>query len=168
MITVSKYLIYILAFTFANLLVVWFGPYGLIISSLLLVPFDFIMRCLFHETQKGIKLLLSLTTLVLLSSVVTVYINHDSFNIALASCLGFTGAQIGAGIFYQLMIKQKYFIKVNGSDLIAIIVDSIIFQIIAFSEIDTTVFLSQVLMKFIGGLFWYYIIFVKFKLQTKW
>ena len=50
-----KYILYIIAFVFANLLVQYFGAKGLLLSSLFLIPFDFIMRCLFHEKNKGYK-----------------------------------------------------------------------------------------------------------------
>jgi len=122
------------------------------------------MRCVFHETYKGIKLFLYLSTLVVLASIITYLINQDNFSIALASCLGFAGAQLFASIFYQISINRSYFVKVNGSDLIGIVIDSIVFQLIAFGSINTTISISQIFMKFFGGLFWYWIIFKKFKL----
>jgi uncharacterized PurR-regulated membrane protein YhhQ (DUF165 family) len=67
-----------------------------------------------------------------------------------------------------VFIKKSYFIKVNGSDAIGILIDSIIFQIIAFEIIDIKVMLWQFLLKIIGGFFWYWLIFKKFELQNKW
>lgn len=159
-----KISIYLLAFVLANYLVIWFGQYGLIFTALFLIPFDFVMRCVFHETYKGLKLFLYLSSLVVSASVITYLINQDNFSIALASCLGFAAAQLFASIFYQITIKKSYFIKVNGSDLVGIVIDSIIFQLIAFGSINTIISVSQILMKFIGGLFWYWIIFKKLKL----
>lgn len=160
-----KISIYLLAFVLANYLVIWFGQYGLIFTALFLIPFDFVMRCVFHETYKGLKLFLYLSSLVVGASVITYLINQDNFSIALGSCLGFGAAQLFASIFYQISIKKSYFIKVNGSDLIGIIIDSIVFQLIAFSSINTTISISQICMKFIGGLFWYWIIFKKLKFK---
>lgn len=165
---VVKISLYLLAFILANYLVIWFGSYGLIITALFLIPFDFIMRCVFHETYKGIKLFIYLGSLVLCASILTYLINKESFNIALASCLGFASAQLFASIFYQINIKKSFFVKVNGSDLIGIIIDSIVFQLIAFNIIDINISLSQIIMKFLGGLFWYWLLFNKLQIQKKW
>lgn len=165
---IIKIILYIVAFIFSNLLVLKYGQYGLIISSLLLVPFDFIVRCLFHEQWKGSELFLKLGSLVLISSIITYIINKDAQNIALASVFGFISAQIVAGIFYQAYIKESYFIKVNGSDSFGIIFDSIVFQLIAFGIVTPYITISQVLLKITGGLFWYWVIFKKYKLHQKW
>ena len=162
-----KISLYLLAFVFANFIVLWFGSKGLIFTALFLVPFDFVIRCLFHETWKGMELFLKLGALVLIASALTYVINRDSLNIALGSACGFIAAQIAAGIFYQLTIKRNFFIKVNGSDAVGILVDSIIFQVVAFEIINPSITLSQFLLKIVGGFFWYWIIFVKLKLQKK-
>jgi uncharacterized PurR-regulated membrane protein YhhQ (DUF165 family) len=166
--TIIKIIIYLSAFVFANFIVLWFGKYGLIFTALFLIPFDFVMRCLFHEQWKGIELITKLGSVVLIASLLTYIINIEAKNIAIASSIGFISAQIVAGIFYQLTIKKSYFIKVNGSDFFGIIADSIIFQIIAFSSINYDITISQTILKIIGGLFWYWLFFVKLKLQEKW
>lgn len=158
-----KISLYLLAFVFANFIVLWFGQYGLIFTALFLIPFDFIMRCMFHEQWKGKELIVKLGSLVLVSSLFTYLINSDSKNIALGSTFGFISAQIVAGVFYQLNIKKSTFFKVNGSDAIGILIDSIIFQLIAFHSIDLYVTTSQFVLKLIGGLFWYWLLFIKLK-----
>jgi len=165
---VIKISIYLLAFVLANFIVLWFGASGLIFTALLLIPFDFVMRCLFHETWKGIELILKLGTLVIVASILTYLINSNAKNIAFGSAGGFISAQIISGIFYQLFINKSYFIKVNGSDAVGILVDSIVFQLIAFSIINFEITITQFLLKILGGLFWYWIIFVKLKLHKKW
>jgi len=162
-----KISLYLAAFTLANFIVLWFGKTGLIFTALLLIPFDFVMRCMFHEQWKGIELIAKLGALVAVSSAITYLINQDAKNIALASVGGFISAQIVAGIFYQLTIKKSYFIKVNGSDAVGIILDSIVFQMIAFGFITYEITLSQTLLKIIGGFFWYWVIFVKLKLHAR-
>jgi uncharacterized PurR-regulated membrane protein YhhQ (DUF165 family) len=158
-----KISIYLLAFTFANFIVLWFGASGLIFTAIFLIPFDFVMRCMFHEQWKGIELILKLGALVCVSSLITYLINRNTQEIALASLGGFISAQIVAGVFYQSLIKKSYFVKVNGSDSLGIIIDSLIFQIIAFGVITPSITISQILLKIAGGLFWYWIIFVKYK-----
>ena len=161
-----KIILYISAFILANFLVLWIGVYGLLLSSIFLIPFDFIMRCVFHEQWKGRELFLKLGLLILISSSVTYLINHNTINIAIASVCGFISAQIVAGIFYQAYLKQSYFIKVNGSDFLAIIFDSVVFQFIAFGELNLIVMGLQITLKIIGGLFWYWIFFKKYKIQN--
>jgi uncharacterized PurR-regulated membrane protein YhhQ (DUF165 family) len=165
---VIKISLYLIAFVLANFIILWFGPQGLIFTSLFLIPFDFVIRCMFHEQWKGKELILKLGSLVIGASVITYLINKNSLNIALGSSFGFIAAQIFAGIFYQAFIKESYFIKVNGSDFIGIIVDSIVFQIVAFNFIDIKVSAGQIILKVLGGLFWYWVIFKKLKLQNKW
>jgi len=164
---VIKISVYLLAFIFANFIVLWFGAKGLIFTALFLIPFDFVMRCLFHETWKGKELILKLGSLVIAASLITFLINKSALNIALGSAGGFISAQIFAGIFYQFFIKKSYFIKVNGSDAIGILIDSLVFQLVAFHTIDLYVSTGQFILKIIGGLFWYWIIFVKLKIQLK-
>lgn len=165
---VIKISIYLVAFILANFIVLWFGRTGLIFTALFLIPFDFVMRCIFHETWKGKELILKLGALVLASSIATYLINSDTKTIAIGSALGFISAQIFAGIFYQLFIKKAYWIKVNGSDAVGILIDSIVFQLIAFGSINLFITLSQFSMKLLGGVFWYWLLFIKFKFHKRW
>lgn len=160
-------ILYLLSFVSANLLVKHFGAHGLWFSSFLLIPFDFVCRCLLHETWKGFRLILYLFLLTVASGILTFIINRDALNIAVASVSGFSAAQVAAGIFYQANKSKSWFFKVNISDLCAIVFDSIVFQYIAFHGINPSVTLGQVVIKFTGGLLWYWIIFKYFKLQEK-
>lgn len=162
-----KISVYLIAFILANFIVLYFGANGLIFTALFLIPFDFVMRCLFHETWKGKELILKLGSLVIAASLITFLINKSALNIALGSSFGFISAQIFAGIFYQFFIKKSYFIKVNGSDAIGILIDSLVFQLVAFHTIDLYVSAGQFILKIVGGLFWYWVIFVKLKIQLK-
>jgi uncharacterized PurR-regulated membrane protein YhhQ (DUF165 family) len=159
--------VYLAAFVAANLLVKNYGAHGLWFSSFLLIPFDFVCRCIFHETWKGKKLIINLTALTLVSGLITFLINHEALNIALASFCGFIAAQIGAGIFYQKNKAKSWFYKVNVSDLIAICFDSIVFQLIAFHVINLNVTGGQIIIKFLGGLMWYFILFKWARLDKK-
>lgn len=160
---VLKISVYLLAFTISNFIVLWMGKPGLIITALFLIPFDFVMRCMFHEQWKGIELIFKLGALVTTAALITYLINQDTANIAAGSVAGFVTAQIMAGIFYQAFIKKSYFIKVNGSDAVGIVFDSIVFQAVAFVSITPSITISQTILKMAGGLFWYWVLFVKLK-----
>lgn len=156
--------LYILVLILSNYIVFYFGQIGLIITASLLIPFDFVIRCYFHEKWKGKKLVRNLSLLIFVASTLTFLTNQETLNISIASMIGFITAQITAGITYQMLIKKDYLYKVNGSDLVGITFDSLIFQYIAFGAINPYISLSQIFLKFFGGLFWYWIIFVKIKL----
>lgn len=160
---------FLTAFVAANLIVKHFGAYGLWISSLLLIPLDFVCRCIIHEKLRGFKLLATLFILTMLAATITILINANAVQVALASICGFAAAQVTAGLFYQIALAQhkSYFVKVNLSDLVAIVFDSIMFQWVAFSVISPQVTGGQILIKFIGGLFWYWIFFKLIKIQSK-
>lgn len=150
---------YLAALIAANLIVKHFGSHGLWFSSAILIPFDFVCRCIFHETWKGFKLVRNLVVLTLISGIITVAFNYNALNIALASFTGIVAVQVFAGLFYQAFKNKSYLFKVNLSDLVAIIVDSIVFQLVAFKTVDLSVTGGQILIKIFGGLFWYFIIF---------
>lgn len=157
--------IYLAAFVAANLIVNHCGAYGLWFSSALLIPFDFVCRCIFHETWKGYRLILNLATLTIVSGIITFIVNYQALDIAIASFCGFTAAQIGAGIFYQSNKKASWFYKVNASDLIAIIFDSAVFQIVAFGVMKLDIIGGQIFIKFLGGVLWYLILFKLIKIN---
>jgi uncharacterized PurR-regulated membrane protein YhhQ (DUF165 family) len=165
---VIKISIYLAAFVLSNFIVLWFGSVGLIFTALFLIPFDFVMRCIFHETWKGFELIAKMTILVFAAGILSYLINYETHKIAIASIVGFSCAQIVAGLFYQLAIKKSYFIKVNGSDSVGILIDSILFQLVAFNFVNFEITISQFLLKITGGLFWYWILFKKLQIQKKW
>lgn len=159
--------LYLISIISANLLVRYVGAYGLWFSSFFLIPFDFVTRCILHEKWKGLKLILYLFALTVIASAITFALNKDALQIAIASISGFASAQVGAGIFYQFNKEKSWFFKVNISDLIAIVFDSIVFQFIAFGDVAIVVLVGQVAIKFTGGLFWYFILFNRAKIQNR-
>jgi uncharacterized PurR-regulated membrane protein YhhQ (DUF165 family) len=159
-------LLYFISIISANLLIQFFGVYALLASSFILIPFDFVIRCILHEKWKGKQLIIRLFLLTFLACITTYVINQKSEDIALASILGFTSAQVIAGIFYQINKSRSWFMKVNISDLLAIIFDSIVFQLTAFSHINPLVIFFQINIKFAGGLLWFFILFKFFKIQN--
>jgi uncharacterized PurR-regulated membrane protein YhhQ (DUF165 family) len=164
---VVKISIYLAAFVLANFIVLWFGRTGLIFTALFLIPFDFVMRCIFHENWKGTELFFKLGSVVFIASSLTYLINVNTQSIALGSAFGFIFAQLFAGVFYQLFISKPYWLKVNGSDAVGILVDSIVFQYVAFGSVFCDITAGQFILKLAGGIFWYWVIFAKYRLQDK-
>jgi len=158
---------YLITMVLGNLFVKHFGAYGLFFTSFVFIPYDFMVRCLLHENWKGKRLFIRLFSLISVAAIITYLFNKNALNIALASVTAFAVSSLCASLFYQLFIKSKYFIKVNGSDLIGIIIDSILFQTIAFSIINPFVISGQILVKFIGGILWYVLLFKIIKIKVK-
>ena len=165
---VLKISIYLAALVAANFIVFEYGKTGLIFTAIFLIPFDFVLRAWFHESWKGKQLFARMCVLIATAGVVTYAFNPDTKTIALASMGAFILAQASASIFYQAFIKRGLFLKVNGSDLVGIAIDSLIFQELAFGAIDFQISLSQTLLKFVGGLFWFWVIFKRLKLHERW
>jgi hypothetical protein len=161
-------IIYLLAIILSNYIAYCLGQNGLIITAFILIPFDYIIRTIFQEKWKGKNLIIRIIILIFLGGLITFIINYNTINIAIGSLSAFIIANILASIFYQLNIKKKYIYKVNISDFIAIIADSFIFQYLAFNNISLKIMISQISIKIIGGLFWYWLLFKKYKLQDKW
>lgn len=159
---------YIGAAVLSNFIVLRYAQYGLIITALFIVPFDFVIRAYFHETWRGWQLFFRLSVLILSASLITFALNHKTMMIAIASFCAFLLAHTSASAFYQLMRKHTYLIKVNGSDIIGAVVDSTVFQLIAFGALSSTISVTQVLLKVLGGFLWYWIIFKKLQLHKKW
>lgn len=86
----------------------------------------------------------------------------------MGSFTGFMSAGIVASIFYQFNLNKKFWYKVNGSDLFGIMTDSFLFQVMAFGHFSWFIMINQTLIKFVGGLMWYYILFYRMKIYQKW
>lgn len=160
--------LFLAAFVAANLIVKHYGAPGLLIASFVLIPFDFVCRCLIHEKLSGKRLVLLLSGLTVAAAGITMLINRDATRVALGSIAGFTAAQFFAGAFYQNVKREgSWFLKVNISDLIAIVFDSIAFQLVAFATVNPLVMVGQMCIKFAGGLLWYFIIFKWTKIHIR-
>ena len=163
-----KISVYLAALVLANFVVFWFGKEGLYVTAFLLIPFDFVMRSYFHEKWKGRDLLVNMFILIVSAGLITFLLNPEASAIAVASASAFVCAQAVAGVAYQWWINEPYFVKVNGSDLVGILVDSVVFQVIAFGTLDWGLTWSQTGIKMLGGFMWYYIIFKFLQLPKRW
>lgn len=156
---IIRTILYLFAIVCSNLLVARFGLPGMLISSLLLIPFDFVIRAYFHERLRGIQLMVVLAGLVATGALITFAFNANAIRIGIGSVCAFVFANAAASAFYQVFMRKDLLIKVNGSDVVAIIVDSLVFQAIAFGTVVWPVTAGQMALKIIGGFFWYLVLF---------
>lgn len=158
---------YLISIVIGNLIVYHLGRWGVLITSFIFIPFDFVIRCYIHEVFRGRRLYTVLFSVISLGAICTYVINSGAGSIALGSVAGFIFAGIVGSIVYQILIYKRAFYKVNGSDFAALITDSILFQLVAFNSVVWAVTSGQIVVKILGGLLWYYVLFVRFRLLKK-
>lgn len=147
-------LIYLVAIVMANLAVIYFGPSASIWIAFLFIGLDLSLRDKLHDTWRGKRLWPKMLILICSGSLITVALNYEAMQIAIASAVAFLGAGVGDAIIYSLLGKKKYLIRSNGSNVVGAALDSIIFPTLAFGSLMPLIILGQFLAKVGGGFIW--------------
>ena len=138
----------------ANLVVAHFGQAALPFTAFVLIPFDLVVRDVLHETWRGRGLWLRMALLISSGSILTAMLSWNAKQVALASFTAFLLAGISNALVYHLLDKHVRIFKMNASNLVAAMVDSIVFPVIAFSSVSIGLCLAQAGSKFVGGVVW--------------
>jgi uncharacterized PurR-regulated membrane protein YhhQ (DUF165 family) len=147
-------LIYLFSIVLANFVVLWFGPKSTIINAFLLIGMDLTLRDKLHDRWHNDRLWLKMFLLIFSGSMITYFLNRSALQIASASVVAFSFATITDTIIYSFLIKQKFLVKANGSNLGSALVDSVLFPTIAFGMFMPLIILGQFLAKVFGGFVW--------------
>lgn len=158
---------YLIAIISANLLLTKFGPSLAILINFLFIGLDLTLRDQLHENWSHNHLILKMGFLILAGSIFSYLINQNSGSVALASFLAFGSASVVDSITYQLLHEKTSLIKINGSNLLAALTDSILFIYIAFGSFLPWIILGMFFSKTIGGFFWSLII-IKIRGEKLW
>lgn len=152
----GKFLVatYLLAIVAADLIITKMGPSGLIITGLFLIPFDLISRDQLQDMWRGKSLKLKMLGLVGSGSLIAYLINPESRQIALASGISFAIAGTVDYAVYSILIDKKKIVKMNVSNILASLADSVCFQIIAFGNLNYYIAAGQSGLKITGGYLW--------------
>lgn len=150
----SYVIIYLLAIVAANLLVAAFGPGMSIVNSFLFIGLDITTRDKLHESWYGRGLVWKMGALIASGSIISFGLNRGTGMIALASFVSFALAALSDTLVYHLLYRYGYLVKVNGSNVVSSLVDSIVFPTIAFGGFLPLVSLGQFLAKTLGGFVW--------------
>jgi len=145
--------IYLVAIILANLVVTYFGVNSVYLVAFILIGLDITARDFLHEfwtVGKWWKLGL----LILVGSFISWLLNKDVGMVAVGSCIAFGVAAILDTLSYHLLRDRSYLIKVNGSNLVSALADSILFLSIAFGEFMPVIILLQYGSKVLGGFVW--------------
>lgn len=147
--------LYLGAIVTANLVVAHYGQAALPFTAFLLIPFDLVTRDILHERwQKGPGLWVKMTVLIGSGSVIAWALNADAARVALASFIAFQAANwTNAVAFHKLHGKVSRYARMNGSNLLAAAMDSIVFPVVAFwPVVSWQLAVAQWASKFVGGL----------------
>ncbi len=150
--------LYLNAIILANLSSVYFGTNASIINAFLFIGLDLTSRDKLHDAWDNNGLIWKMATLITFGSLITYIFNRNAGQIAIASFSAFALASIVDTWIYQCLQKRSYLIKVNGSNILSALVDSMVFPTIAFGGFLPLITLAQFVAKVSGGEFWVYIL----------
>lgn len=146
---------YLMAAITANLLVWWFGQRALVVTAVVLLPFDFLARDMLHhrwsECDGHGRLWARMCALIIGGSILTFMCNPTAGCVALASSVSFLAAGMIDVVTYELLQRRSRGVRMNASNATAAVLDSIVFPMIAFGGLNGWLSLSQALLKFAGG-----------------
>jgi len=155
---------YLGAIVAANLLVAEYGQPALVLTALVLIPFDLFSRDLLHERWHSRRLALRMGALVAAGSFLSFVVNSSSWRVSVASCVAFGLAATCDTVIYALLSHRAKKERMVVSNTLSAIVDSLAFPLIAFGGLSWWLSASQATLKVAGGIAWvaaYGIIFNK-------
>ncbi len=148
-------ILYLLAIVLANLSVATFGPAVSVLNAFLFIGLDLTTRDALHERWRNKNLARNMLMLIAAGSLLSWGLNKDAGIIALASFVAFAGAGLVDTIAYAILQDKTRLIKINGSNVAAALVDSILFPAIAFGfPLLVPVMIGQFVAKVGGGFLW--------------
>jgi uncharacterized PurR-regulated membrane protein YhhQ (DUF165 family) len=124
----------------------------------LFIGLDLTSRDKLHDLWGGKWLWPKMFILIIAGSLISWLLNRDAGIIAVASMISFMVAGVIDAISYQILHKQKWTIRVNGSNLFSAAADSLIFPNIAFGSFMPLIVIGQFVAKVAGGFIWAWII----------
>ena len=142
--------LYLVSIVAANLIVNYFGPSASIIIAFLFIGLDLSLRDHLHEAF-GDKLIVKMGALILSGSAITVALNFDAMQIAIASAVAFGCSAVADSVVYQFLKSKKFLVKSNASNVAGSAVDSILFPTIAFGALMPEIVIAQFMAKLVGG-----------------
>ena len=149
---------YLVSIILANLLIGYLGKSGVFIVAFLFIGLDFTLRDKLHDYWQRKNLFPKMTLLILSGSVLSWLLNSEVRQIATASFIAFLFSASFDFLVYHFLRNKTKRLRVNGSNLVGSLVDSLLFPTIAFGAFLPLVILGQFAAKFLGGLFWYFLL----------
>jgi uncharacterized PurR-regulated membrane protein YhhQ (DUF165 family) len=156
----------LIAIILSNILVTILGASWSPLTAFIFIGFDITCRDKLHEIWYKKNLLFKMSLLILLGSFISFIINANTINIAIASFIAFSISSLFDSIIYGILFKHKKMVKINTSNIVSSLLDSIIFPIIAFGAFMPVIIFGQFIAKFCGGFIWSIVISKSSKTKT--
>lgn len=144
--------LYLASIVAANLSVAYFGAPAVLWNAAFFIALDFVTRDALHDRWQGRQLPLRMAALIATGSVLSWLLNRNAGPIALASFVAFAAAATVDALVYAALKERDWFVRVNGSNVLAAIVDSAVFLTMA--GFGLALMPLQVLAKIGGGAMW--------------
>lgn len=157
--TVLLVIVYLAAITAANLAVAWFGPAAAPWIALVLIGLDLTCRDVLHDRWTHGRTW-KMAGLILGGSAASWGINQVALDIpnvgrvAAASAVSFLLASSADWLVYQLAQRRPWWQRVNGSNVVGALVDSLAFLPLAFGQVLPGPMAGQFVAKVAGGFGW--------------
>lgn len=142
---------YLLAAVAANLSVAAFGQRALIVTALVLIPFDLTARDVLHERWRGKRLALRMAALVGGGALLSAVFSRGAARVALASFSAFACAGATDAAVFARFRGRSFAVRAFASNAASAVVDSLIFPMIAFGSLDPSLSAWQAGTKIVGG-----------------
>jgi len=145
---------YLVAIVAANLSAAAFGPKVAVGNAFLFIGLDLTVRDHLHERWRGRSLAAKMALLIATGSVSSWLLSPAAGRVAAASLVAFTVAATVDSLSYHLLRDRAYLVKVNGSNVVSALADSLVFPTLAFGGFMPGIVAGQFLAKVGGGLVW--------------
>lgn len=150
-----KYLcLYLVAVMAANMTITYLGPGASVATAFLCIGASLTSRDGLHELWNGRGLGWKMASLIGFGSLLSWLLNRNAGQIALASFVSFVASGTLDTIIYAALYKRGRMLKVNGSNIVGAIADSVLFPTLAFGMFMPLIVLGQFVAKVLGGYVW--------------
>jgi len=145
---------YLVAAVAANITVQYFGPVAMPFIAFVMIGLDLTSRDYLHEAWQGKHLGWKMLALIGVGSVLTYIVNQEAKRVAWASFIAFASAGLTDVVIYALLKGKARQLKVNGSNVVSALVDSVVFPAVAFGIFNIKIISVQYAAKVGGGWVW--------------
>ena len=147
---VALVLAYLASAVIANLVVWKWGQPALVVTALVLVPIDMTARDSLNLNWTG-RQWWKMAALIAGGSLLTLVCNLSAANVALASCVAFAASGATDWAVFTALAGCSRLERMNTSNVVSAIVDSVLFPLIAFGACSAYLSASQAGLKILGG-----------------
>lgn len=138
----------------ANLTATAFGPLVTPLVGFVLIGLDLTLRDALHDRWERRQLWARMLALIAGAGLVSYLLNPAAKNIAIASVVAFCVAALVDALVYVALAGRTRAQRVNGSNIAAAAVDSLLFPALAFGAFLPGVSALQMAAKVAGGALW--------------